>query len=160
MLAGGAIGRVLRRPWLAYPVAFLSHFLLDITPHLDAHGLFGVEQGGPTLPEAAMGITDFAIGLLLAIWLSRGRHGSRVVVGAGLSAIVLDVIEHIPSLGFWFTTWAGTRWLYEFHHSCQNNVGRGHYALGLGPQLVVIAVALVALLRAKRMGRSHGALEE
>ena len=46
ILAGAAIGKVLRRPWLAWPVAFVSHFLLDFTPHLDSHAVYGVEQGG------------------------------------------------------------------------------------------------------------------
>jgi hypothetical protein len=153
MLAGAAVGKGLRRPWLAWPVAFLSHFLLDMVPHLDSHGMFGVERGGPTLPEAAMGITDFSIGVLLVTRLSWRLPERRVVMGGALLAILIDVIEHIPLLGFWFATWGGTRWLYEFHHSCQHNVSRGHYALGLGTQVVVMALALPVLLRGKRPGK-------
>ena len=48
MVAGAAIGRLLRRPWLAYPAAFVSHFLLDIVPHIDSHALFGADHGGLT----------------------------------------------------------------------------------------------------------------
>ncbi len=67
ILVGAAIGKVLRRPWLAWPATFVSHFLLDFTPHLDSHGLFGVKHSGPTTPEAALGILDFAFGAWLII---------------------------------------------------------------------------------------------
>jgi len=32
LVAGAAIGKLFRRPWLAYPLAFGSHFLLDFVP--------------------------------------------------------------------------------------------------------------------------------
>src|SRR5947199_309584 len=35
LVTGAAIGKVLKRPALAWPVAFASYFLLDHVPHLD-----------------------------------------------------------------------------------------------------------------------------
>lgn len=36
-LTGAAIGLVVQRPLLVVPLAFLSHFLLDILPHFGGH---------------------------------------------------------------------------------------------------------------------------
>jgi hypothetical protein len=65
MMAGAAIGKAVGRPWVALPIAFVSHFLLDAVPHLDSATLYGVKHAGPTVPEAAIAIADFVLGCLL-----------------------------------------------------------------------------------------------
>ena len=142
MMAGAVIGKSLRRAWLAWPVAFASHFILDMTPHLDSHNLYGVEQGGPTVPEAAIGIADFVLGAAFVAWLVWRQRNRRVILGAALSAIIIDVIENVPPLGPWFKSWPGTSWLSQFHHSFQLNVAPDQYALGIATQVAVIAITL------------------
>ncbi len=156
ILTGAAIGKVLRRPWLAWPVAFVSHFLLDFTPHLDSHAIYGVEQGGPTAPEAALGILNFTFGAVLIVWLLRRQPDRRVVLGGALFGILIDLIATIPPLGAWFKTWPGTAWLGVFHHSFQHNVTPAQWPLGIATQLVVVAIALWVCLpcRQKDPGRS------
>jgi len=142
ILAGAVIGKVLRRPWLAWPVAFVSHFLLDFIPHLDSHAIYGVEQGGPTAPEAALGILNFTFGAVLIVWLVRRQPDRRVVLGGALFGILIDLIENIPLLGASFRTWPGTAWLSVFHHSFHHNVTPAQWPLGIATQLVVVAIAL------------------
>ncbi len=142
ILAGAAIGKVLRRPWLAWPAAFVSHFLLDFTPHLDSHAVYGVEHGGPTAPEAALGTLNFVFGALLILWLVRRQPDRRVVLGGALFGILIDLIEKVPPLGAWFRGWTGTAWLSVFHHSFQHNVTPAQWPLGIATQLVVVAIAL------------------
>ncbi len=149
ILAGAAIGKVLRRPWLAWPVAFVSHFLLDFTPHLDSHAIYGVEQGGPTAPEAALGILNFTFGALLIVWLVRRQPDRRVVLGGALFGILIDLIREAPLLGVWFRTWPGTAWLSVFHHSFQHSVTPAQWPLGIATQLVVVAIALWVCLPRK-----------
>ena len=156
ILAGAAIGKVLRRPWLAWPAAFVSHFLLDFTPHLDSHAVYGVEQGGPTTPEAGLGTLNFVFGALLIVWLVRRQPDRRVVLGGALFGILIDLIEKVPPLGTWFRTWSGTAWLSVFHHSFQHNVTPAQWPLGIATQLVVVAIALGVCLSRKHKdpGRS------
>jgi hypothetical protein len=39
--AGAALGKWFRSPWIAVPLALAIHFVLDMLPHIDSHGLFG-----------------------------------------------------------------------------------------------------------------------
>jgi hypothetical protein len=155
ILAGAAIGRGLRRPWLAWPAAFGSHFLLDFTPHLDDHALFGVQGGGVTPAEAASGILNFALGWVLVGWLVRRRPDRRIVLGGAFFAIVIDIIDHIPRLNHWFASSAGTAWLSDFHHGCQHNVTPAQWPLGIGTQLALVGLAVWFLLRTGQ-GRRDG----
>jgi hypothetical protein len=147
MLAGAAIGKGLRRVWLAWPVAFGAHFLLDFTPHLDEHAMFGVKQGGPTPVEAAVGILNFVLGMVLVGWLVWRQPNRRVMLGGAIFGIVIDVIEKVPPLGPWFMTWPGTAWITEFHHAFQHNVTPSQWPLGIGTQAAVVALSLAVLLR-------------
>jgi len=146
MVAGAAIGRVLRRPWLAWLAAFASHFVLDVIPHLDAHSLFGVKQGGPTPLEAAAGITDFLVGVILVAWLTSGRPDRRVMQGAALFGILIDLAEYVPPLGPWLRTWSGAASLIGFHHGIQHNLAPAQWAIGLGTQAALLLVALSVCL--------------
>jgi hypothetical protein len=145
MMAGAAIGKTLRRPWLALPAAFLSHFLLDAVPHLDSHYLFGVEQGGPTVPEAAVAVADFVFGCWFVAWLVRGRRDRKLLLAAALCAIVIDLVDNVPPWGVWFSAWPVTAGLSEFHHALQVNVAWGGYPLGIATQVVTMGIALWAL---------------
>jgi len=147
MLAGAAIGKGLRRPWLAWPVAFGTHFLFDFTPHLDEHAMFGVEHGGPTPVEATIGILNFVLGLALVGWLVWRQPDRGVILGGAIFAILIDVIEKVPPLGRWFMTWPGTAWITEFHHAFQHNVTPSQWAVGIGTQVAVVVLSLAVLLR-------------
>ena len=156
MFAGAAIGKLTRRPWLAYPAAFASHFLLDYTPHLDSHALYGIPGGGPTVPEAAIGIADFVAGAVLIGWLVWQRADRRVILGGALCGIVIDLIELSPGLGPWFKAWPGTAWFSAWHHGIQHNVTPEQWLLGVGTQVAVIALALWVIRRGP--GRSRPAV--
>ncbi len=154
LLAGAAIGKVLRRPWLAWPAAFLSHFLLDYAPHLDSHALFG-RPTGVTGPEAAMGIIDGVVGIGLVLWLARGQPARRVMLGAATFAIVMDVLDNALPWGAWFRVWPRTAWLSAFHHGFQHNLAPAHWPLGVVTQMTVVALALWVCLRGRATPAEH-----
>ena len=155
MMAGAAIGKLTRRPWLAFPAAFASHFLLDRVPHLDSHALFGVQHGGPTGLEAGTAIADIAVGVVLVVWAVGRQPGRRVMLGSAFFGVLIDLVDNVPPWGVWFTNWAGTAWLSTFHHAFQHNVTPAEWPLGVGTQLAVIAAALGVILRRRRTaGRS------
>jgi hypothetical protein len=142
MVAGAAIGRVLRRPWLAYPAAFASHFLLDAAPHIDSHALFGARHGGLTRMEAASGVTDFLLGAILVGLVSYGRPARRVMLGGALFGVLMDLAEYVPPFGPWLQHWAGAAWLTGFHHRIQHNLTPAQWPLGGATQLAALALAI------------------
>jgi len=154
MMAGAAIGRALRRPWLAYPAALASHFVLDIVPHLDSHGMFGATHGGPTRLEAIAGISDFLVGALLVGLVASRQRRRRVMVVGGLLGILVDLVEYVPPLGPWLQSWSGAEDLIRFHHGIQHNVTVAQWPLGFATQGVVLAIALALCLRRDRTGRT------
>ena len=119
ILAGAAVAKVARRPWLAWPAAFGSHFLLDYVPHIDPHTVYGLPGEEPNSTEAAIAIADFAIGAAFLTWLVWRRPERRLVLVGGLCGILIDLIEVSPGLGPWFRHGAGTEWLSTWHHAIQ-----------------------------------------
>ena len=122
MVTGAAIGKVTRRLWIALPVAFLSHFVLDFIPHLDSHAMFGVKGGGPTRGEATMAALDALIGIALVIWAVDRQPGRRTMLLAAFLGIVIDLVDNVPPWSHWFRAWPVTSWLSVFHHAHQHNV--------------------------------------
>ena len=153
MVAGAAIGRVLRRPWLAYPAAFASHFLLDFAPHIDSHALFGRSHGGPTRLEAAAGVTDFLIGALVVGLVVARQPSRRVMIGSALFGILIDLAEYVPPFGPWFQNWAGTEWLTGFHRGIQHNLTPAHWALGAVTQVAALGLGLAVCLAGRKSRR-------
>jgi hypothetical protein len=153
MVVGAAVGRVLRRPWLAYPAAFASHFLLDFVPHIDSHGLFGANHGGPTRWEAAAAVTDFLIGALVVGLAVARRPGRRVMMGAALFGVLVDLLEYVPPLGPWLRNWAGAAWLVGLHHRIQHNLTVAHWPLGAATQAAALGLGLVICLAGRKSAR-------
>lgn len=149
MLAGAALGRVLRPRWLAYSAAFASHLLLDMVPHFDSHSLFGAERGGPTRMEAVVAVTDFAVGAAVIgalAWQARGRG----MVVAGFLAVAMDLMEYVPPVGPWLQQWPAAASFTRLHHALQHNLTAARWPLGLATQAAVAGLALgMSLWRAR-----------
>ena len=81
ILAGAAVAKLLRRPALAYPAAFASHFVLDAIPHLDASTIFGAGVSGMTHSEVVARTVDAMVGAAILVWFagpwSKGKRGRR-----------------------------------------------------------------------------------
>ncbi|MBI2297804.1 MAG: hypothetical protein HYU66_02415 [Armatimonadetes bacterium] len=142
LVAGATLGRVTGRWWLALPLAFLSHFLLDAVPHLDWHRLFGGPHG-VTTAEVACGILDFAAGLWLVLWLA-GRHPQqrRLIVVSAIGGLLIDLVEYATPIGRFLPAW-----LRGFHHAAQHNVPLSQWPLGVATQLLVIGAGIWLCLR-------------
>lgn len=150
IITGAAVAKQLRRPWLALPAAFISHFLLDFIPHLDSHALFGTNAGRPTRPEATMAVLDFIFGAaLVAVLIIRQRNRRLLAAGAFLG-IVIDLVDNVPPWNSWFRAWAGTSWISAFHHAFQHNVAPSAWPIGFGTQVVIVAIGMWVLVRGRR----------
>ena len=149
-IAGAAIGKGLRRPWLALPAALASHFLLDWTPHLDTHALFGAATGGPTRAESLGALADTIVATALVLWAIRRQRLRRLMLASAFCAVAIDLIDNVPPWSAWFRAWPGTAWISAFHHGTQHNVTPAQWPLGFGVQILVVGVALWVILRPDR----------
>jgi len=140
LLAGAAIGKAAKRPRLVIPLAFTSHLALDVVPHLDSHGLFGAARCGPTFLEAAVAVADFAIGLVVTLWLVHGTPWRKAATQGAVAGVILDLMDNVPPWGDWFSAWVGTAWLSSFHHGIQPRTTADQWLIGLGTQAAVIAL--------------------
>jgi len=140
MFTGAAVATVSRRPWLGWPAAFASHFLLDYIPHVDSHALFGAPGGGPTVPEAATAVADFVAAVAVILWLVHRRADRRLALGGALFGIIIDLAELAPVVGPWLEGFPGTAWLHQFHHGFQHNLTRAQWPLGVATQAVTIGL--------------------
>ena len=147
LLTGAAAGAVLHsRPWVALPLAFASHFVLDATPHLDSNDLYGSPTGW-TWPEVGIAVADFMLGCAVVLLISAGQPWRPMALWGAFCAIVIDPVNTIPPLSTWFVSWPGTAWLDRFHHGIQPYVSPDNLLLGFGTQALVIAGALWLLWR-------------
>lgn len=62
-------GRVFRRAWVALPLAFASHYVLDALPH----SYLSLREPGHLPLKLAIVSVDFLIGVALVLWLARGN---------------------------------------------------------------------------------------
>ncbi len=140
MLAGAAIGRALQRPYLALPVAFASHFVLDSVPHFSHESL-----AGQSASQAVLGVADVAVGVILVLWLSAGRSRRLLIVSCAFAAMAMDLFDHVPGLQ------SPLHWLplgdelTRLHHGLQDDVSSGDWPLGLATQLWTVAMAVGVL---------------
>lgn len=135
VLAGTAIGLVVKRPELAAPLAFLSHFLLDITPH------FSYEW--PKVKFITIWTLD-AIGSILALaFVSMAApEVAWAVIAGGIFAELPDVIWVYERL---ILKAESKNWFFVFHRVIQwSQTKRGlWYELGYLAVLIVLNIILL-----------------
>jgi len=149
-MVGGAIGKELKPPWLAMTTAFASHFVLDVIPHLDSHGLFGINGAGPTHMEIASSAVDAVLGIALLLWATSRQPNRRLMLWGGFFGALLDLLDHLPPWKVWFRMLPITSQLSQFHAWVSYGVGPSEWPIGVSSQALVTAIALFILLRHRK----------
>lgn len=158
LFAGAAIGAAVGRPRLAYPLAFASHFALDMVPHYDAHDALA-PTGGSALAEGAVAVADFALAWWVIASLARGQPWRRVALWSAFFAIVIDLVFNLPLWGPVLHNWPPTAGVAAWHLAIQPHLPPGHWLTGIGPQMVVLAASVWVLRRQGRPGAERPASE-
>jgi hypothetical protein len=127
LAVGALIGRTSRRAWVAWPLAFVSHYALDALPH----SYLSLRQPGALPLKLAIAAADAAVGLLLVAWIARPpRHRALTL---------LDLMKPVTSFGRWLGEAPGTAWLISAHLHVAYHVPFGqHWLLGFGPSVGVL----------------------
>lgn len=153
IIGGGAVGKIARRPWIAFPLALSLHFLLDFVPHIDTHGLFGSPHGY-TWPEMISGTLDFFLGSALIVLLVRRQPGYKVIYWSAFFGILPD-LAHVPPLAYWVESSPGMQWFVSFHHMVQHNVPLSQWMLGFSTQIIFLAIAIWIIRAPGRASANH-----
>lgn len=140
LLVGAAIAHSIPNPAVALPAAFLSHFVLDMTPHWD---------GSPKAPfskRVVGGVAiDYAFGASLIFLISQGDPRQGIVLLGAFLATLPDFImafsRHIktPLIKFPLIDQFN-----KYHSNVQYNV---RFVSGLMTAFAVSVAALVFLVR-------------
>jgi hypothetical protein len=140
-LAVGALtGRVVRRAWIALPLAFASHYALDALPH----SYLSLREPGHLALKLAIAIVDGLIGVALVLWMARGQPHWRIILGGAVAAMVVDLFNPVNPLGRWLARTPGAAWLVSLHMEGSWHVPfGGDWLVGFG--LSVAVLVLVAL---------------
>lgn len=139
---GAMIGRSSRWVWLALPLAFASHYLLDAMPH----AYFSLRDSKALPLKAAIVGADAVVGLALLFRIARRQTHWRLILGSAFAATMLDLMNPVTSFGEWLGRSPGTAWLISAHMRWAWHVPLGQQCLlAFGPSLaVLILVALAA----------------
>jgi hypothetical protein len=136
VLAGTAIALVVKQPALVAPLTFLSHFILDATPHFS--------YKWPRLKFQtiwAMDAVASAVALLSICW---------AFPSLTLSIVVGGVFAELPDVSWLYERLIIHRksknWFFRFHHAIQwSETKRGlFYELGYTIILIVVNMLLLA----------------
>lgn len=142
---GAAIGTKIPNPLISIPLAFISHFLLDLIPHWNPSLYWETKKYGrpskrSTIIVAIDTLVSLAVGLFIAGRAWPDFYRVLTIIFACFSAVVADVAE-----GFYFFLGIRPRFLeqwIEFQHEHQ---GRTPKIPGLLIQGLTITLALLII---------------
>lgn len=102
IIAGAAVARLGRRPWLSWPAAFASYLILDAMPHVNAEQfLHSPARGWVTL-------IDVIVGLIVVERLTRNHHDRKLMWGGVLVVVAVAVASNLSHALLWFSHSAST----------------------------------------------------
>jgi len=178
MAVGAVIARATRRAWLALPLAFASHYVLDALPHA-----YTSLRDPRALPlKIAIVTADALIGLALVLWIARRqprrrlcrRNGSppgskvaaalpprrRLILAGAFAAAMVDLMNPVTSLGVWLARLPGVGWLISRHINLAWHVPFGEWLLGFGPAFAVLSLTALAAYHYQRATSASSAASE
>ena len=119
---GAAIATKIPNPFIAIPLAFASHFVLEAVPHWNPHIFFETKKyGRPTNKSVVIIVIDATVALGLGsfiAWRALPNTGHAItILAASLASVLPDLVE----APYFFLNWKNKllkSWL-NFHKSLQ-----------------------------------------
>jgi hypothetical protein len=144
-LVGATIATKIPNPLISLPLAFFSHFLLDLLPHWNPSLYSETKKFGKPTPKSTLivaidTILSLGAGFFLAYQVLPNLTQAVVIILACFLAVVVDVIE-----GFYFFFGVRGKFLenlIEFQHRYQ---GKASLIPGLITQGIVILFTYLIL---------------
>lgn len=155
VLIGGAIGVLAQHPVGALIGGVASHFVADMTPHLDVSPSAPRKDGKliwtPQIWAQAFLDTGIAALIVLSLWYQSGEFPvlTPFVIGS-FGGFLPDLLDNVPFWNRYVRALPGGRYFHSFHewtHDIwQSRFPMTHYAwLGVLTQLIAISIAVLVL---------------
>jgi hypothetical protein len=137
-VVGAAIATAIPNPFIAIPLAFLSHFVLDMTPHWNPH----LNTEKRTYGRITTQTTMIIVGDVVLALVVGGFLAARVLPDSGHAATILlssfaGVLPDVVEGPYFFLNWKTKfieKWL-KFQKSIQNDA---EPFLGLSTQVITL----------------------
>jgi hypothetical protein len=130
--AGAVVAKVIPGVWIAAPVAFMSHFLLDMIPHAQAPTDPGYVPNKKTYIAVVL---DLIFSLALIIYL-QPKAATLIVISAAVLPDILDLSRYNKFLYSLFRPY------YDFHDKVQNETWK---PVGYITQLLLVVGCLLLI---------------
>ncbi|MBI3397128.1 hypothetical protein HY045_01485 [Candidatus Woesebacteria bacterium] len=144
VVVGAAIAVKIGNPWLAIPLAFGSHFLLEKVPHWNPH--LNTEKkkfGIPTKQSTLIVVGDVIVSLVLGGFITSkalpDTAMAMTILGSGFAAVLPDLIEAPYFFLNMKSKFITEKWI-PFQKSLQNDTSP---LPGLATQVVTVIAALL-----------------
>ena len=140
---GIAIASKFPNPWIAIPLAFASHFVLDKVPHWNPHLYTETQKTGhPSNQSTAIAVADIGLSLILgfsyAFKALPSTNAAMLILACSFAAVLSDVIKYPYYYFNWRYKWL-VKWV-NFERSMQ--IDAKSIFWGLTTQVAVVAAAL------------------
>lgn len=140
-VVGAAIATAIPNPFIAIPLAFISHFALDMTPHWNPH----LNTEKRTYGHITRRTTTIIAGDIVLALLLGGAIASRALPDTGHATTILfssfaGVLPDVMEGPYFFLNWKTKfieKWL-KFQKSIQNDA---EPFWGIGTQVVTLIAA-------------------
>lgn len=149
-VVGVALAKVFPDPRVAIPLAFLSHFVLDLAPHWDRIGLEMLRKDFKRVSPKTLQIIvlDGLVSLsyaLFFVYLILPDLGAAVTILFSALAAILPDLFYIPR-AFFGKKWGWVIWTIKLQEKVHYEAGISKF-FGLLTQAAVIAIGLQIALR-------------
>ncbi len=142
LIAGATVGSLVANLPLSILLAIISHYSLDLIPHLD-QGVFKDNRKKFYFWAAV----DFIVGGL-ALYLIFSQIGFQLnVLIVALAAIVPDLMDSSPVIFNYIHRVGIFNKLYRFHEAIQKPGKKYIYSLGIVSQILIVGISLYLLLK-------------
>jgi hypothetical protein len=140
---GAAIASKIPNPFISIPLAFASHFILDMTPHWNPHINREIKKFGKPAEKSvrlikADSVIALALGTLIAIHALPNTGQFLNIMACSFAAVLPDVVE-APYYFLRKKTPIVEKWIH-WQKSIQNDV---QPALGLTIQTAVVIASVL-----------------
>ena len=139
---GAAIAVAIPNPFIAIPLAFASHFVLDIVPHWNPHSYTEVQKFGKiSVNTKIIALVDaglaLGLGFFIASQVPSQSHFITIILASFAS--VLPDVSKSPYFLLGFRDGLLKKWV-DFERSLQVET---NFVVGMAVQILVIVAALI-----------------
>lgn len=140
---GIAIASKFPNPWIAIPLSFASHFVLDKVPHWNPHLYTETQKTGkPSMQSTLIGASDIVLSLVLggvfAIRAMPNTNMALLILACSFASVLSDVVKY-PYYFFKYRPGWMVKWV-NYERSLQ--VDTKSVFWGLFNQAVVMIAAI------------------